>query len=133
MNQKKEKLTNKFVNSLKSILENIDLETIDGILDSRDSEPFSENWMNAWNKIPNEKMSLEKEREKIFKLVLGKTKSSGLSAYITEDFELIINYLKLEENNWVTDLCNSYFNGKIPDENTKKSNKTLTELLKDSK
>jgi len=129
MNLEKEKLKNKFINSLQSILEKIDLESINDILDSRDSDLFSSQWTKAWNKLDTEKLNLETEREEIFKLIFKKTESDDLSAYITEDYELIANYLKLEENNWVTSLCNSYFNVKIPEGKVKSSNKTLIELI----
>ncbi|WP_159019539.1 hypothetical protein [Algibacter sp. L3A6] len=124
-----EKLTNKFIISLESILKRIELKSIDDILDSRDSDLFSSQWIKAWNEMSAEKINLERELEEIFKLVFRKTESDDLSAYITEDFELIANHLKLGENKWVTSLCNSYFNGKIPEGKIKASNKTLVELL----
>ena len=128
-NLKKEKLTTKFINSLQSILEIIDLETIDGILNSRDSDLFSNLWTKARDEIEIEEINLDAEREKIFKLVFSKTKSDDLSAYITEDFELITSYIGLKENNWVTSLCHSYFNRKIPEGEIEYSNKTLIELI----
>ncbi|MFZ3576302.1 hypothetical protein, partial [Tenacibaculum finnmarkense] len=125
----REKLTTKFIKSLESILETIDLESIDDILDLRDSDSFSNLWKKAWNQIESEKINTEKEREKIFKLIYSKTESGDLSAYITEDFELIMNFIGLRESNWVTSLCQSYFTGKIPIGILKNSEKTLIELI----
>ncbi|MDC1161891.1 hypothetical protein OAT18_00460 [Tenacibaculum sp.] len=62
-------------------------------------------------------------------MIFRKTESDDLSAYITEDFELIANHIVSSENNWVTSLCEYYFNGKIPNGKLELSNKTLTELI----
>ncbi|MCD8406249.1 hypothetical protein LNI88_11695 [Tenacibaculum dicentrarchi] len=129
MNIKEEKFKIKFINSLKSIFKKIDLESIDNILDSRDSTIFSNQWQKAWSKIETKNLNLEKEREKIFKLIYNETNSGDLSAYITEDFELIVNYIELKDNNWVTSLCHCYFNELIPKGEIKSSKKTLLELI----
>ena len=128
MNTTTEKLTKKFMNSLQSILDQIDLESIDSILDSRDN---SNQWTKAWNDIGSKKIKIDKEREDVFKLILSKTESDDLAAYVTEYFELITNYIELPENNWVTTLCQYYFNGKIPDGEIESSKKTLIELIKE--
>ena len=129
MSREKEKLTEKFIKSIELILENIDLESIDDILDLRDADIFSNLWMKAWNEIESEKIDTELEQERIFKLIYSKTKSGDLSAYISEDFELIANYINLKENSWVTSLCESYFSEKIPKGILENSEKTLMELI----
>ena len=110
-------------------METLDLESIDDILDLRDSDSFSNLWSKAWNKIESEKEITEIEREKIFKLIYSKTNSGDLSAYLLEDYELILNYIELKEDNWVTSLFQSYLNEKIPVGILSSCEKTLVELI----
>ena len=121
MNNQLDKLRHNFFEILKSILENIDIENIDDILDNRDNDEFSELWTNSYNQI--KKISLESEvkekiseaRKEIFILTYQKTNSSDLSAYISDDFDLIcLQYLSETDNEWVNKLYATYLNREIP-------------------
>ena len=120
MNNQLDKLRHNFFEILKSILENIDIENIDDILDNRDNDEFSELWTNSYNQI--KKISLESEvkekiseaRKEIFILTYQKTNSSDLSAYISDDFDLIcLQYLSETDNEWVNKLYATYLNCEI--------------------
>ena len=124
-----EKYTTKFKESIRKILESIDLESIDDILDSRDSDTFSNLWMKAWQKVENINIKIDVQREQLFKFIFSKTDSSDLAAYFIEDFELIAKHLNEEEDNWVTNLCGTYFDLKIPHGELENKNIGLIELV----
>ncbi len=129
MNTSIDKLTKKFTELIKNILLSLDLNTIDDILDSRDSDVFSNLWMQAWQKVEDKNLTIDSQREEIFKLVFSKTESSDLAAYITEDFELISKYLYEEDNNWVSNLYGTYFDHKIPCGELKNKEIKLAEMI----
>jgi len=110
-----------FINSLETILNNIDIETIDEILDNRDEETFSDVWTNAYEETkhftiePKLKTEIDRIRENIFKTVFQKTNSSDLSAYISDDFDLIALHLLADsKNNWIVALQETYLKNEIP-------------------
>lgn len=112
-----------------TILESIDLESIDDILDDRDADTFSDLWMEAWRNIENKELDIDSQRENIFKLVFSKTQSSDLAAYITEDFELIAKHVSEKDNGWVANLCGTYFDHQIPRTELECKEITLVELI----
>lgn len=136
MNNQLDNLRDNFIEILKSILENIDIENIDNILDDRDNDEFSKLWENSYNQI--KKISLEGEvkekineaRKEIFMLTYQKTNSSDLSAYISDDFELIcLHYLNKTENNWVNRLYATYLEREIPKGILKNNSLNLNDLI----
>ena len=136
MNNQLDKLRHNFFEILKSILENIDIENIDDILDNRDNDEFSELWTNSYNQI--KKISLESEvkekiseaRKEIFILTYQKTNSSDLSAYISDDFDLIcLQYLSETYNEWVNKLYATYLNREIPQGILKNISLNMNDLI----
>ena len=136
MNDQLDKLRHNFFEILKSILENIDIENIDDILDNRDNDEFSELWTNSYNQI--KKISLESEvkekiseaRKEIFILTYQKTNSSDLSAYISDDFDLIcLQYLSETDNEWVNKLYATYLNREIPQGILKNISLNMNDLI----
>ncbi len=136
MNNQLDKLRHNFFEILKSILENIDIENIDDILDNRDNDEFSELWTNSYNQI--KKISLESEvkekiseaRKEIFILTYQKTNSSDLSAYISDDFDLIcLQYLSETDNEWVNKLYATYLNREIPQGILKNISLNMNDLI----
>ena len=136
MKNQLDKLRHNFIEILKSILENIDIENIDDILDNRDNDEFSELWTNSYNQI--KKISLESEvkekiseaRKEIFILTYQKTNSSDLSAYISDDFDLIcLQYLSETDNEWVNKLYATYLNREIPQGILKNISLNMNDLI----
>ena len=136
MNNQLDKLRHNFFEILKSILENIDIENIDDSLDNRDNDEFSELWTNSYNQI--KKISLESEvkekiseaRKEIFILTYQKTNSSDLSAYISDDFDLIcLQYLSETDNEWVNKLYATYLNREIPQGILKNISLNMNDLI----
>ena len=136
MNNQLDKLRHNFFEILKSILENIDIENIDDILDNRDNDEFSELQTNSYNQI--KKISLESEvkekiseaRKEIFILTYQKTNSSDLSAYISDDFDLIcLQYLSETDNEWVNKLYATYLNREIPQGILKNISLNMNDLI----
>ncbi len=116
-----EQLQRFFISSLEQILTDLDVALIDEILDDRDFTSFSQSWEDAFGHIEekkftvDEKNNIDKTRQEVFMMTFSKTNSSDLSAYISEDFELIASHLLANTNNtWVTSLCATYFEKKIP-------------------
>jgi hypothetical protein len=121
---------------LREIFIDFDTSLIDEILDNRDSNAFSDLWANAFEETEKEtlnreeKKKMDKIRKEIFMMTISKTNSSDLSAYITEDFELIASHLASNsKNTWVASLCATYLNKKIPQRKLKQIDVTLKELI----
>lgn len=126
-----------FNESLKAALDNIDPEKIDEILDNRDSSTFSDLWMEAYktveDKITDEETvdKISDIRKEIFVSIFRSAESSDLSAYVSDDFELISSYyIHQIENKWVTNLLFTYLNHQIPQGELMKTEKTMEELIK---
>ncbi len=116
-----EELKNRFILALDITLHNIDMEAVNEILDNRDEDLFSEAWTMAHEQTKDYKpdSKLEEEmneaRELIFKQVFRMTGSTDLSAYISDDFELIVIHNMCDTNNkWVHKLSEAYLNYEIP-------------------
>ncbi len=109
-------------NELPLILGRLSEETINNILDERDDNFFSEQWMQAYNEVEKQKKQQgvpatysEDIRKKAFNIVLQITDNDDLAAYISDDFGLIWDAEKVNVNNsWINALWQSYKNGKIP-------------------
>ncbi|MCL1617036.1 hypothetical protein M3090_11625 [Bacteroides sp. ET71] len=119
---KTEELKNFIEIELPIILGSLSDETIDDILDERDDDFFSEQWMQAYNEVEKQKKQQEipaayseEIRKNAFNTVLKITSSDDLAAYISDDFGLIVDADKVDINNsWINALWQSYKNGKIP-------------------
>lgn len=109
-------------NELPLILGRLSEETINNILDERDDNFFSEQWMQAYNEVEKQKKQQgvpatysEDIRKKAFNIVLQITDNDDLAAYISDDLGLILDAEKVNVNNsWINALWQSYKNGKIP-------------------
>lgn len=109
-------------NELPLILGRLSEETINNILDKRDDNFFSEQWMQAYNEVEKQKKQQgvpatysEDIRKKAFNIVLQITDNDDLAAYISDDLGLILDAEKVNVNNsWINALWQSYKNGKIP-------------------
>lgn len=109
-------------NELPLILGRLSEETINNILDERDDNFFSEQWMQAYNEVEKQKKQQgvpethsEDIRKKAFNIVLQITDNDDLAAYISDDLGLILDAEKVKVNNsWINALWQSYKNGKIP-------------------
>lgn len=130
------KLAAAFNESLKAALDNIDTETIDKILDNRDSSTFSDVWMEAYKVVEDKVTDEETEdkisdiRKEIFVSIFKSTGSSDLPAYISDDFGLICSYyIHGIENKWVTNLLFTYLHHQIPQGELVQTDKTMGELV----
>ncbi len=124
-----DRFKNKFEESVQKALMSLDLDTIDDILDSRDSDVFSNPWTKAWENVEDKNLDIDSDRERLFKMIYDKTESSDLAAYVTEDFELIAKHIDEEENNWVNTVCKAYFSFVIPHGELSGEATKLTELI----
>lgn len=131
-----ENFGHRFIEKLKTIFENTALEKIDELLENRDEDAFSAEWTKAYNQIKNtvlekeDKVKIDKIREEIFMLTIRKTHSSDLSAYISDDFDLIwLHYLNKTQNNWIVQLIATYFEHEIPQGILKNADKKLGDLI----
>lgn len=108
--------------SLPKILEKLSEEEFYTILDKRDCDTFSEQWMQVYNIIEQLKKQKnipetynENIRKKAFCIVFDITNNDDLAAYISDDLGLIIDAIKVGANNYLINaLWLSYKNGVIP-------------------
>lgn len=116
---------NELLNCLNSIDHDIfDEDTLNELLDSRDSPPFDREWCRVDEEIKalkdtqsytdeNEEEQ-SKIREKAFMIIEENTKSE-LSDYVSDDFGLIYDSLVLNyKDQWLNKLIAAYKNKKIP-------------------
>ena len=109
-------------------------DDIEESLDSRDSPPFDSEWVEIDREIETRKSDLEistrEEAEKSFdelrkraySMVIRKSGSSDLAAYVSDDFELICwDLLMKKDSSFVFSLINSYLSGNIPDNSMERS------------
>lgn len=112
----------KFENISKAILTNDNnFNQIDDLLDDRDNDIFSTQWMVEYNNVEKLKVSSEALglgdtiRESIFKDVFSKSGSSDLASYVSDDFGLLIDAAIVGyESKWLNALWDSYVVGIIP-------------------
>lgn len=104
------------------ILGKLSDENIDNILNERDNNFFSEQWMQAYHEVENSKKQQgvpanygEEIRKNAFNIVLKITDNDDLAAYISDDLGLILDAEKVNVNNsWINALWQAYKNGEIP-------------------
>ena len=108
--------------NLPKILEKLSEEEYYTILDKRDCDTFSEQWMQVYNIIKQLKEQKnipatynENIRKKAFCIVFDITNNDDLAAYISDDLGLIIDAIKVGANDHLINaLWLSYKNGVIP-------------------
>lgn len=118
----KTKLIEKLSEISTRILDNHDNFTnIDELLDERDNEYFSLPWENEYDNVEEIKAKeqnkplIDSIREKVFKNVFNKSNSSGLSAYVSDDFALLMDAINCDyESKWLNALLSKYIEGIIP-------------------
>lgn len=95
---------------------------IDDALDKRDGDEFEKQWLNSFNKIKNICFPddcieiINRIREASFKLSFKVCGDSDVSAYISDDFEMISKCLLLNDAEcWpLSYLLNRYLKGEFP-------------------
>ena len=114
-----------YVNTnLHLIVEKLPEEEYDIILDERDCDTFSQQWIQVYNAVEQLKVQMgisatynEDIRRKTFCTVLNITGNDDLAAYISDDLGLIMDAIKVDANDsWINTLWQSYKNGIIPKE-----------------
>ncbi|OXS70196.1 hypothetical protein B1B04_18690 [Lysinibacillus sp. KCTC 33748] len=107
------------------IIKGVSQEECDDILDSRDSDEFSNKWMEVYaevrKKLKNSTVDtwyiqkIESLRERTFKAIFEHSKSSDLAAYLSDDIALLLEALLCDINNsWLNGLWKEYCAGIIP-------------------
>ena len=100
---------------------NLDNETIDEMLDSRDSSEFESDWLKVSQTLEKKKFSadnfasIENIREIAYKKTFDTTNHSELAAYVADDFEMIAKSLLSDfADEWLNALFLSYLHGLFP-------------------
>lgn len=94
---------------------------IDDILDMRDEKEFDSEWVRIYNMIQNKYVEndntkiIDSIRENVFTTLYDRVGDSDLSAYISDDFELMCKSYVMNINDaWLASLVNEYIQKKIP-------------------
>ena len=101
-------------------LENWDEGRIDEYLDHRESETFEENWLAGFKKV--EEQTKEQNIEKIgeirkivFLEVFKFTNNDDMSAYVSDDFDLMAKNIFLNlDLAYLNEMWENYKKGKLP-------------------
>ncbi|MEK4424946.1 hypothetical protein [Solibacillus sp. FSL K6-1523] len=107
------------------IIKNVSQEECDALLDSRDSDAFSNKWMEVYGEVRGVlgnstvdiyyTQKIESLRERTFKAILEHSQSSDLAAYLSDDIALLLEAVLCNYNNsWLNGLWKEYSAGKIP-------------------
>lgn len=114
-----------FTTKVTEIVQSVSQEDYDAILDSRDSDEFSTNWMKVYDEVKSMLNHIEIDsyyinkieslRERTFKSVIERAQSSDLAAYISDDLALLLEAVICNFNDsWLNGLLREYSLGKIP-------------------
>ncbi len=98
---------------------------LDKILDCRDLPPFDDLWVEKYQFISEkiklsplpakEILKIDSLREFAFKCVYNQTHSSDLSACVSDDLELILNFYAIDiDDIAIENLSNAYLNKTFP-------------------
>ena len=94
---------------------NLDNETVDEMLDSRDSAEFESDWLKVFQTLEEKQFSadnlaaIENVREIAYKKTFAATNCSELAAYVADDFEMIAKSLLSDyTDEWLNGLFLSY-------------------------
>jgi len=107
------------------IIKNVSQEDYDDILDNRDSDEFSNKWMEVYDQVStiSKNNSIDTEyaqiikrlRERTFKTIFEHTQSSDIAAYLSDDIALLLEAIVCNYNNsWLNGLWKKYSEGEIP-------------------
>lgn len=97
--------------------------TVDVVLDIRDSDEFSEQWMAAFDAVQSSKAEMTRSqtdlstriREAAYLLAYSRWHSPDLAAYVSDDFGLIADAAACGVNNaFVGELLSAYKRGVVP-------------------
>lgn len=117
------------VEKLKSLLshdkvlnfKNLNGETIDEMLDSRDSAEFESDWLRVFEELKEKEFSdsdaalIDEIREIVYKKTFAATNHAELAAYVADDFEMITKSLLSGLNDeWLNALLLAYLQGLFP-------------------
>ncbi len=99
----------------------LDVETAEEMLDSRDSQEFETDWLRIFQILEqkrfsaNELLEIEKIREIAYKKTFAATGISDLAAYAADDFELFAKSLLADfSDEWLNALFLIYLHGMFP-------------------
>lgn len=108
-------------------LEEMDFSQMDikGILEQRDMPAFDKEWMKAYEqvgKLKKEKTYTDEDKEdckilrqEVFEFVYDQTEDDDFAGYISDDFGLIYDSLKLGyQSEWMDKFLQLYLKGQIP-------------------
>lgn len=100
---------------------NLDSDTIDEMLDSRDDSEFENDWLKTSELLESKDFAetdlaeIEKIREIVYKKTFDSTKHGEIAAYASDDFELIAKALLSDfSDEWLNALFLSYLHGIFP-------------------
>jgi hypothetical protein len=110
------------------------IDDVDFILDSRDTDAFDSAWMRNYNLIrKNEKLNtteVKKIVEFIREISYKATQSSDLASYISDDFGLIAEASIIDYNDdWVNALANEYVEERVPCNGLKPLKSDLSKII----
>ena len=105
----------------KAAFQSVDL---DGVLDSRDKDPFDSNWVEshqrveaAWsaNSTDEQTAKVNKVRQAAFVAASSMTNHHEIASYISDDFELIAKSVVLGDlDSFTSRLFERYRRGEVP-------------------
>jgi hypothetical protein len=100
---------------------NLNNETIDEMLESRDGAEFESDWLRVFETLEQKEFSnadialIDEIREIAYKKSFASTNHAELAAYIADDFELIVKSLLSGLNDeWLNALLLAYLQGLFP-------------------
>lgn len=108
-------------------LEEMDFSQMDieKILECRQMPSFDKEWMKVYEKLNKLKKvkaytDVDQEdsrtlRKEVFEFVYDQTEDDDLAGYISDDFGLIYDYLKLNyQSEWMEKFLHQYLDGQVP-------------------
>ena len=108
-------------------LEEMDFSQMDieKILEQRDMPAFDKEWMKVYEQLAQlkkektytdtDKEDCEILRQEVFEFVYDQTEDDDLAGYMSDDFGLIYDSLKLDyHSEWMDKFLQQYLNGQIP-------------------
>ena len=100
-------------------LADLDIASIDNILDARDSDPFDAEWCRVNELVNQHKLEpspdVDTLRELVFQRAFAATQSSDACGYISDDFGLIADVtIAGISDPWVAALVANYTSGYFP-------------------
>lgn len=100
---------------------NLNSDTIDEMLESRDSAEFENDWLRVFETLEQKEFSdadaalIDEIREIAYRKTYASTSHAELAAYVADDFELIVKSLLSGLNDeWLNALLLAYLQGLFP-------------------